>query len=147
MADPISIIGLAITCGEIAKALRDVYETLKDAPEALKEILIKTTALNLLLLRLQALEQQLSLDRKLFLTAYFDSSRCYETIKTLTALVDKTKTEKKGIQHNLKERIKWLISKSEAEGLVLKLEKQQNDILLAINIISRSTFCINATKA
>ena len=134
MAD---IVGLIISCGEIAKALVDVYETLDGAPAAIKELLTRITHLKLLLNRLQGYAQQLSPDRKEFLSDYFDTFECYKTIAKLKGLVDQTSAEKTKIHHDLKGKIKWLINKSEAEGLAAKLEKQKANILMAINMISR----------
>ncbi|KAL9116920.1 MAG: hypothetical protein Q9187_006550 [Circinaria calcarea] len=138
MADPLSIAGLVFTCGSIVNALVSVYETLKDGPAALKELLARTTALELLLKRLQAFEQQLNSDRKAFLTAFFDSSKCQETITALAALVKQTKPAKESFHQDLKGRVQWLLKKSDAEDLVAKLLKQQMDIVTAINMISRS---------
>ena len=114
-----------------------LYETLKDGPEALKELLSRTIALELLLKRLQAFEQQLNSDRKAFLAAFFDVSKCQETISALATLVGQTKPTKEGFHQDLKGRIKWLLNKSDAENLVAKLLKQQTDIAMAINMISR----------
>lgn len=137
MADPISIAGLVLTCGSIIRALVSLYETLKDGPAALKELLSRTTALELLLKRLQAFEQQLNSDRKTFLAAFFDVSKCQETVTALAALVEQTKPAKEGFQQDLKGRIRWLLNKSDAESLGAKLLKQQTDIAMAINMISR----------
>lgn len=138
MADPISIAGLVLTCGSIIKALVSLYETLKDGPAALKELLARTTALQLLLKRLQAFELQLDSDKKAFLTAFFDSSKCQETILALAALVKQTKPAKESFHQDLKGRIQWLLKKSDAENLAAKLLKQQTDIVTVINMISRS---------
>ena len=137
MADPISISGLVFTCGSIVRALVNLYETLKDGPAALKELLSRTTALELLLKRLQAFEQQLNSDRKAFLAAFFDVSKCQETITALAQLVEQTRPSKEGFHQDLKGRLKWLLNKSDAENLVAKLLKQQTDIAMAINMITR----------
>ena len=134
MAD---IVGLIISCGEIAKALLDVYETLDGAPAAITEVLGRIKNLQLLLQRLQALKQQLSSDQQAFFSTYFNQSECYKTIDGLKKLTDQTKANKQGIRHDLKGRFKWLWNKSEVEALVGKLDQQQSAVLMAISMISR----------
>ena len=134
MAD---VIGLVISCGEIIKTLRDVCETMKDAPRALLDILDRTSALNLLLKRLQAHETQLNLDQQSFLRSSFDKDKCWDTIRDLKKLVHESRIEAKGLHLDLKGRFKWLLKQNNAEDLLTRLKDQEAQIGLAINLISR----------
>ncbi|MCJ1254365.1 hypothetical protein MMC24_002180 [Lignoscripta atroalba] len=136
MAEPISLIGLAVSCAQIVSALRDAIETVKDGPQALRDLLDRVTTLNLLLDRLQLKELQLTADRRQFLHSYFNTRKCQDTVSLLDKLVQNLRPKKTGTLEDMKTGVKYLLKKSDAEALMVKLDEQQRDITTAMVMVS-----------
>jgi hypothetical protein len=121
-------IGLAASLITIVQLLQRTCETLKDAPDALEQVLGQANSLSALLKRLESIEQLLSPDRKQFLATQFDRSACSSTVQDLKALADKIvpakhSGEKSGFRATipadlaLKSRVSWFLKESKARKL------------------------------
>jgi hypothetical protein len=128
-------IGLAVRIIAIVQILQKTYETLKDAPDALEQVLAQANSLAALVKRLDSIEPFLSDHRKWFLASQFDRAACARTVQTLRTLVDKIDpteygAEKYTLKKNLasgqalKAHVMWFLKESNAKKLSDQMKVQ-----------------------
>jgi hypothetical protein len=121
-------IGLAMNIITLVQILQQTYETLKDAPTALEQVITQANSLAALLKRLDSIEPFLSDDRKQFLASQFDRAACASTVRDLRTLVDKISPREDGAKKSsfkvelpgglaLKQRVMWFLKESNAMKL------------------------------
>ena len=91
-------IGLAVNIITLVQILQQTYETLKDAPAALEQVITQPNSLAALVKRLDSIEPLLSDDRRRFLTSQFDRTACASTVRDLRTLVDKISPHEDGAE-------------------------------------------------
>jgi hypothetical protein len=139
-------IGLAASIITIVQLLQKTYETIKDAPHGLEQVLAQANSLAALVKRLDSIEPFLSDDRKRFLASQFDRAACASTVQDLKTLVDKISpteygAEKGGFKKNipgelaLKPRVMWFLKESNAKKLSERMEAQCQQIANATDQI------------
>jgi hypothetical protein len=128
-------IGLAVSIFSIVLVLQNTYETLKDAPDALEQVLAQANSLAALIKRLDSIEPFLSDDRRRFLASQFDREACASTVQDLKTLVDKINPTKYGDEKSsfkknlqgglaLKARVMWFLKESNAKKLSEQMKMQ-----------------------
>jgi hypothetical protein len=150
-------ISLATSIITIVQLLQKTFETLKDAPDGLEQVLAQANSLAALVKRLDSIEPFLSDDRRRFLASQFDRAACAGTVQDLKTLVDKISpteygAEKSGFKKNLsgelalKPRVMWLLKESNAKKLSERMKAQCDQIanatdqILLLETPIRSTF-------
>jgi hypothetical protein len=139
-------IGLAMNIVTLVQILQQTYETLKDAPAALEQVIAQANSLAVLLKRLDSIEPFLSTDRKQFLASQFDHAACASTVKDLRTLVDKINpyedgAEKSGFKMHLlgglmlKQRVMWFLKESSVMKLSERMKVQCGQIANATDQI------------
>jgi hypothetical protein len=139
-------ISLATSIITIVQLLQKTYETLKDAPDGLEQVLAQANSLAVLVKRLDSIEPFLSDDRRRFLASQFDRAACASTVQDLKTLVDKISpteygAEKSGFKKNLsgelalKPRVMWLLKESNAKKLSERMKAQCEQIANATDQI------------
>jgi hypothetical protein len=132
-------IGLSASIITVVQLLQKTYETIKDAPRGLEQVLAQANSLAALVKRLDSIEPFLSDDRKQFLASQFDRAACANTVQDLKTLVDKINpteygTEKNGFKKNLpgemalKPRVMWFLKESNAKKLSERMKSQCEQI-------------------
>jgi hypothetical protein len=145
-------ISLAASIITIVQVLQKTYETLKDAPDALEQVLAQANSLAALVKRLDSIEPFLSDDRRRFLASQFDRAACARTVQDLKILVDKINStgygaEKGSFEKNLpgglalKGRVMWFLKESNAKKLSEQMKMQCEHIGNATDQILLSETC------
>ncbi|KAF8536865.1 hypothetical protein BDD12DRAFT_982502 [Trichophaea hybrida] len=138
-----SIVGVLALCVQVSNFLHTTIETIRDAPKAASNLLSRTNSVRLLLKQLQACSIRLR-PEQLQLIDSTGIARCEETVTALSTLVTEASRKSSGkadrggaTSSELWAALKWLISKSDVEKLVEKMEKHIQDlsvILVMINL-------------
>jgi hypothetical protein len=154
-------VGLAASITTIVRLLQRTYETLKDAPAALEQVLAQANSLAALVTRLDSIEPFLSDDRRRFLASQFDRAACARTVDDLKTIVNKISetedgaaknaewseeksTEKRGFKNSLpgglalKTRVMWFLKESNAKKLSERMKTQCEQIANATHQILMS---------
>jgi hypothetical protein len=128
-------IGLAVNIITLVQILQQTYETLRDAPAALEQVIAQANSLAALVKRLDSIELFLSDDRRRFLASQFDRAACASTVQDLRILVDKISPHEDGAEKSsfkmnlpgglaLKQRVMWFLKESNAMKLSERMKAQ-----------------------
>jgi len=138
-------IGLAMNIVALVQILQQTYETLKDAPAALEQVITQTNSLANLVKRLDSIEPRLSDDRRQFLASQFDRAACAGTVRELRELADKIYPNDDGAKKSglkklsdglgLKGRVMWFLKESDAMKLSERMKAQSTQLANATDQI------------
>ncbi|KAI9717673.1 MAG: hypothetical protein M1812_004618 [Candelaria pacifica] len=138
--DPISaaasILGVAGACVSIVKTIHKLIETLKEAPDALADLLYRTKSLSIVLNLLVPYEQRLNKEEKRLYLAAFDTKRCYNTLDSLQVVIENLTPTAAGWMDGVIQKAKWAKYKGDAEKLVERLKEHKDDANLALTAIT-----------
>jgi len=144
--DPISVIGLVISLGQVVGQLKDMFEVVKDAPEAFAVVVFQADRFRRELDRLSSLEHRLRKDEIDYLHEQVNPKECGSIVDELGQLVkkvspnweskfDKSKEERALEKMTLKERITWLWNKDEVKKLADKLGRRADRVRDSMKVI------------
>ncbi|KAI9697798.1 MAG: hypothetical protein M1836_004474 [Candelina mexicana] len=138
--DPIgaaaSILGLAGACVSVVQTIHKLIETLKEAPDALADLLYRTKSLSTVLNLLVPYEQQLTKEEKRLYLAAFGTKRCHSTLDSLQVVIDNLKPTTASWMDGVIQKAKWAKYKGDAEKLVDRLKEHKDDANLALTAIT-----------
>lgn len=135
-----------------AKALRQIYETLKDAPAALRQVSAESNSFAIRLGRLESREPTLDNESRKALADMVDRRACEETVRDIKALVEKISphedsTEKNGPKvqladvTKLKQRVVWVFKETQVNKLLERMRAQEQQVDFALQEINMSELC------
>jgi hypothetical protein len=144
--DPISVIGLVISLGQVVGQLKDMFEVVKDAPEAFAVVVFQADRFRRELDRLSSLEHRLRKDEIDYLHEQVNPKECGSIVDELGQLVkkvspnweskfDKSKEERALEKMTLKERITWLWNRDEVKKLADKLGQRADRVRDSMKVI------------
>ena len=126
--DPLSVTasaaGLATLCYQVVQMLKRTIESLKKAKEFLIQLLSQTERVRLLLEQLRGLSKQLGARDDILLA--FSETGPMETIRELNAFAREMASRETWL------RLRVLLSKNRADGLVKRLRRHEEEIGLVL---------------
>jgi len=136
--DPLSLVSLVTLVFQTVTILHNTLESIREAPDALSDLLSRTKSLQIMLHRLDNVRERLNPDRRQALNGMWDENRCRDTVETLHSLVLKIAFKKGEVfkGDGVLSRIQWVLRKCTAEKLAERLQVHKQDIISALVVLS-----------